>query len=75
MTGPGKLIYLTPEEEDAVDSILGHALEQSHDTIEGDYLQYLIDGGRDDFAPTLEREGELEVILLGLLKRIANTPA
>ena len=76
-------ITLTPEEADAVDCILGHALDQAHDTIERDYLQFLVDGGKDNFAPSEEREGELEGILNVILSAIYeaakeypdNTPA
>lgn len=65
-----KTITLTEEEADAVTSILDHALDQGHDTIEGDYLQFLIDGGMDEFKPTIERESELAEILISVVNRI-----
>lgn len=76
-------ITLTPEEADAVDCILGHALDQAHDTMERDYLQMLVDGGNDDFDPTEEREGALEETVNVVLSKMIeagkeypdNTPA
>lgn len=65
-------IILTPEEVDALDCILGHALDQAHDTFERDYLQFLVDGGNVNFEPTEEREGQLEEIVNGVLKRLGS---
>ena len=53
----------------AVSAVLGHALDQSHDTIEGDYLQFLVDGSNETFEPTLERDRELGETLLAVLTR------
>jgi len=70
-----KTITLTAEEADAIDCVLGHALDQAHDTMERDYLQMLVDGGADEFAPTEEREGELEEIINRVLKKLIDAPS
>lgn len=65
-------LNLSAEEADAVESILGHALDQAHDTMERDYLQYLVDGGLDVFEPNEDREAELEETVLAVQKRIVE---
>ncbi len=63
---------LTAEQTQVVADLLGWVLDQAHDTFERDYIQGVVDAGADVWAPSEDRESELEGIVAGALEAIVR---